>query len=304
MVFMKVFVVGDICLDVLCCIRERAALGEEKHIDNLTFSLGGNAANFAFAAAKLGLKPELFSALGKDFASAFLKQQVKSAGIKPHFIEPGLQNSYTVLLVEKNGQRFAYSSKGSLEKLTAKGLEKSLLQKLHAGDLVFFGGYFHIPAMHSGFPKLLKKIREKNCLIGFDLCFDEFGKWKIFHFLSLIDFLFLNDLELARSTKKKSEKSAIAFLFSKGASNVILKKGQNGSAFFSKDFFCKAKAFPARAVDTTGAGDIFNAAFLKAFFSGADAKKCLEFANFAAAKKIERHGLFVPAQSILKRKLQ
>ncbi len=301
---MKLFVAGDICLDVLCSIRERAALGEEKHIDNLTFSLGGNAANFAFAAAKLGLKPELFSAIGKDFASAFLKQQAKSAGIKPHFIESTLQNSYSILLVEKNGQRFAYSSKGALEKVTAKELEKNLLPKLNSGDLVFFGGYFHITALHPGFPQLLKKIRKKNCLIGFDLCFDEFGKWKIFHFLPFIDFLFLNDLELQHLAKKKSEKSAIAFLFGKGASNVILKKGPRGSAFFSKEFSCKAKAFPAKPVDTTGAGDIFNASFLKAFFLGANAKRCLEFANFVAAKKVEKHGLFVPPQSILKGKLQ
>ncbi len=73
---MKVFVVGDLCLDVLCNIREHAALGEEKHIYNLNFSLGGNAANFSFAASKLGFDVELHSAIGKDFATAFLKKQL------------------------------------------------------------------------------------------------------------------------------------------------------------------------------------------------------------------------------------
>jgi ribokinase len=301
---MKLFVVGDVCLDVLCSIRERAALGEEKHIDNLAFSLGGNAANFAFAAAKLGLKTGLVSVIGKDFATGFLKQQLKSAGVKLHFKEAQIQNSYSVHLVEKNGQRFSYSAYKTLEIFFSKDVEKLLLPKLGSGDIVFFGGYFHIPSMHSGFSRLLKKIRDKGCLVGFDLNFDEFGKWKIFDFLPLIDFLFLNDLELKCLTRKQKEKEATELLFSKGASSIILKKGAKGSAFFSNGFSCRASAVKTRAVDTTGAGDIFNAAFLKAFFEGKDAKKCLCFANFVAAKKVEKHGLFVPSQSILKKKLQ
>ncbi|HLD58884.1 MAG TPA: carbohydrate kinase family protein [archaeon] len=300
---MKVFAVGDLCLDVLCSIREHASLGEEKHIYNLNFSLGGNAANFSFAAAELGFDVELLSAIGKDFASDFLKKQLNSAGVKARLQEFPSMNSFSILLVNPDGQKSTYSSKGALENLTAEHVEKELLPRLKQGDLVFFGGYFHMYGLHKGFLRLLKKIREKNCTVAFDLCFDEFQKWRILEFLPLIDFLFLNDLELQRLTKKSNEKAAISFLLEKGATKIVLKKGPKGSAFFAKKISCHAKAVKAPAVDTTGAGDIFNAAFLKAFFEDLNCKKCLEFANFAASRKISRHGLFLPERSILNKKI-
>ncbi|MDD5147967.1 MAG: carbohydrate kinase family protein [Candidatus ainarchaeum sp.] len=300
---MKVYAIGDICLDVLCSIRERAALGEEKHIHNLVFSLGGNAANFAFAAAKLGLDVELFSAIGNDFATGFLKKSLKGAGVKSSMKPHPMQNSYSIHMIEKNGQRFSYSTKGPLEKLSSGEIEKKLLPRLKQGDIVFFGGYFHILELHKGFSPLLKKIKSKGCLIAFDLCFDEYGEWKILDFAEEIDFLFMNEIELGQLTKKSSEKEAIKLLFKKGASNIILKKGPNGSEFFSHCASFREKAPRVKAADTTGAGDIFNAAFLKAFIEGKDAKACLKFANFVASAKVARHGLFVPSQRILKQKL-
>lgn len=300
---MKIFVVGDLCVDVLCSLREEGSLGEEKNIENLTFSLGGNAANFAFAASKLGMKHEFFSAIGKDFATGFLKGSLKSAKINFCLKEVPMQNAFSILLVGKRGEKTTYSNKGALKKFSCKDIEKKVLPRLKPGDIVFFGAYFHMLGLHNGFLQLLKKIKNKGCLVGFDLCFDEYGKWAIIPFLPFIDFLFLNELELRHLSKKASEKDGIEFLFSRGSSNIMLKKGPKGSSFFSDCACFHEKAPKVNELDTTGAGDIFNAAFLKAFIEGKNARQCLGFANFVASAKVAKHGLFIPSQRILKQKL-
>jgi len=295
---MKIFVVGDITLDILCKTGNYAKPGEETGLESLDFSLGGNAANFAFAASKLGFKTELFSAIGNDFATSFLKKQLSSCGIKQSLKKTALHNACSVILVGKKGERSIYSEKGALETLSSKDIEKKLLPKLKHGNIVFFGAYFHLAKMHKGFPKLLKKIRKKGCAIAFDACFDTYGKWKVMHLLKCLDIFFLNELELEHIAKTKNKSKAVKKLFSKGASIIVLKKGAKGSELFLPDFSVSVPASKANAVDTTGAGDIFNAAFLYAFFSGASEKKSLEFANFMAGQKISKHGLFVPAGSV------
>ena len=299
----KIFVVGDLCVDVLCKTKKYAKAGEEAYLDDLTFSLGGNAANFAFASAKLGMKPELFSAIGKDFSTGFLKEELRSVGIKSSLKQMTLENAYSIILVGQKGERAIYSGKGVLEEITARDIERMLLPKLKKGSIVFFGAYYHLRGIHKGFLKLLRKIKEKQCFIAFDLCFDAFGKWKLFPFLKYIDLLFLNTIELAHVAHKRNEKDAINLLFKKGASKIVLKRGPKGARFFSPNVSVNSSAFRRKAVDTTGAGDIFNAAFMKAYLKGLDTEKALKFANFAAAQKISKHGLFMPAKRILNKKL-
>ncbi|MBN1940931.1 MAG: carbohydrate kinase family protein [Candidatus Diapherotrites archaeon] len=299
----KIFAVGDITLDILCSVNKQIDFGAEAHLNNLTFSLGGNAANFAFAASKMGLNIELLSPIGNDFATPFVTEQLRSAGVKLNLKKFNGTNACSIIMVGKNGRRAIYSRKGVLEKISSRDIEKMLLPKLKQGDIVFFGAYFHMPGMRKGFKKLLEKICAKNCFIVFDTCYDAYGRWKILGFLKYFHILFINEIELRKVTKKKDEEKAVAVLFRNGASLIVLKKGARGSKFFAPDIAFSAKAAKAQAIDTTGAGDVFNAAFLLAFLSGVNEKKALGFANFVAAKKTEKHGLFVPAKKVLKGKL-
>ncbi len=292
----RIFVVGDLNLDILCKIRELADFNEEADISNLKFSLGGNASNLGYAAASLGLDVELLSAIGKDFSTSFLKNYLKRANVKLNLINSKGLNGYSIVLVNKNGEKAIYSGKGACGELTAKIIEKKLLPKIKPGDLIYFGGYFHLLKVHKGFPQLLKKIKRNGCTIAFDLCYDEFGKWKVNHLLKYIDLLFLNEIELEKVAKGKNKLQKIKFLIKNGAKNIILKKGKKGVTFYSKDRVVKEKAITAKVIDTTGAGDVFNAGFLYGKINQYSEKNCLRIANFVAWKKIQQTGLAIPSE--------
>ncbi len=293
----KLFSVGDLCLDLLQEIGKDLQFGEEHALRSLDFSIGGNAANFAVIASKLGLKPVLVSSIGRDFATPFLRKNLAKAGVSSKFIKSSLPNSFSVIAVNRRGERAIQSVKNCLNEITAKRIEKILLPQLGEQDIVFFGGFYHLTKLRPGFLSLLKKIKKRRAVICFDTCFDTTGKWGIAKFLPFIDYLFVNDIELKHVARGSSLKKRAELLLEKGAGCVAVKQAGKGATVFARPF--TAMRFPSLAgkvVDTTAAGDAFNTGFVFGLMRDWSLNNCALAANFVAARKIREHGLAAPRQ--------
>lgn len=292
----RIFSVGDLCIDILQEISSAVKFGEEHSLEDLEFSVGGNAANFAVMGAKLGLKPVLISAIGSGLGTPFLRKQLADAGVSSFLAESRENNAISFILVNRRGERAIESTKTSLHGLSSRGVARSLLPKLKAGDIVFFGGFYHLPKMRPGFRALLQKIKKKRALVCFDTCFDTHGVWDIGSFIPFIDYLFVNDIELKHIASGGNEARRVASLFKNGASVVAVKQAGSGSTLFVKGF--PPKHFPSvakKVVDTTGAGDSFNAGFVFGLVRGWSLCNCMLAASFVAARKIAQHGLAAPS---------
>ncbi len=297
----QVFSVGDLCIDVLQEIKNPVEFGKEHSLKDLNFSIGGNAANFAVIGSKLGFKPKLLSAIGKDFATSFLKKNLSKANVKRSLISCNERNAFSIILVDRRGERAIQSTKSCLKELTAKRIEKMLLPGLTQGDVVFFGGFYHLPNLRSGFKTLLKKIKKHNVIVCFDTCFDTKRIWSISQFLPFIDFLFVNDLELKHIAKGSTMQKRVVSLFNKGSNVVVVKQAGKGASLFVKDFKPEQfKSVAGKVVDTTGAGDAFNAGFVLGLMNDWSLDNCMRSGNFVAAKKVQVHGLAAPSVSAVK----
>ena len=294
----QVFAVGDITVDVLLGLKKGAKFGEEQALDDLVFSVGGNAANFAVVGSKLGFNPKLVSILAEDFVAPFLRKELAKAKVSAHFAK-GLQgNAFSIVAVKSNGERAIHSMKQSLSELTASQVSKLVLPALKKRDIVFFGGFFHLAKLRPGFKQLLSKIKKRGAVVCFDTCFDTFGKWKIAGFLPFIDYLFVNEVELKNVSSGSSMRACVERLFKNGATVVVVKQGRKGATLFAKH--SKPKHFNAlskKAVDTTGAGDAFNAGFVFGLLNKFSLGKCVLAGNFVASRKIKVHGLAAPNAS-------
>ena len=71
---------------------------------------------------------------------------------------------------------------------------------------------------------------------------------------------------------------------------VVLTKGRRGSIVAQQDEIYEIKAGLATAIDTTGAGDCFNAGIVFGLLRNWDILKMLRFANALAAIMISRRG--------------
>ncbi len=285
----KVFAVGDLNVDVFTHVRGLTEFGTEAHAEKFYCTLGGNAANFAAAIASLGVGTALVSALGSGQFAQFLRSQLKKFHVKPLLHKSSLQNGVSNIFVRKDGERAILSNKGCLAELDTRTVAKALIPRLSAGDIVFFGGFFHLPRMRKNFLKLLKAIKRKNAAIVFDACYDEYGKWQVRDFLRQIDVFILNETELLKIAPAKTTGASIRKLQSWGAEEVVLKRGQKGAECHSAPDGTEPLHVPApkvKAFNATGAGDFFNAGYVYGLAHGFSALNCLRCGNFVASRKV------------------
>jgi ribokinase len=75
-----------------------------------------------------------------------------------------------------------------------------------------------------------------------------------------------------------------------GVRNVLLKLGENGAYLASAEGHTRISPYKVHAVDTTGAGDAFNAAFATGLLRGMTPVNAGSFAAAAAAISVTRAG--------------
>ena len=106
--------------------------------------------------------------------------------------------------------------------------------------------------------------------------------------LSFIDFITPNETEARISCGWEhrnpiSDEEAAQKLFSLGCKNVIVTQGDKGCLILNEKGFCTIPGFRfPEIVDSTGAGDAFNAALAVALMEGKSLPDACRFANAAA----------------------
>jgi len=114
--------------------------------------------------------------------------------------------------------------------------------------------------------------------------------------LEKLDYITPNETELAKITGRECEKveqisQATETLLKKGVKNVIVTMGERGALLANKNGIEVFPAFHAETVvDTTAAGDCFNAAFTVALAEGKSLRHALMFANAASSIVVSRQG--------------
>lgn len=119
--------------------------------------------------------------------------------------------------------------------------------------------------------------------------FDSFDKDRFY--FDIADILIFNEFAFKKIKKEQRKEDIIKKVLStKKDKIVIITKGKDGCELFTENNHFIEKGIKANIVDTTGAGDMFNATFLYCRFTGKDLKTSLKTANIEAAKSVERFG--------------
>lgn len=106
--------------------------------------------------------------------------------------------------------------------------------------------------------------------------------------LGYVDYITPNEGELSRLTGLPTgtlEEAEIAArqLLERGAGHVVAKLGGNGCLYVDKERAIHAPGFQVQVVDTTAAGDSFNAGLAFALANGYETERMLRFANAVGA---------------------
>ena len=267
---MKLICAGEAFEDLIFVGLERLPeLGEEIKTDRFTATIGGGAVITAVKAARLGMRTELISALSDASVTRLKKERVVVTNLRkpnePHAITAALSTGDDRAFVTYNGVN------AQLEERLARVIPKVKTDHLH---LCFY------PHNCRQWTVILTKLRDKGITTSWDFGWNEplIDDRGLTDLIDALDFVFINDREAQLYTGTSSLQDAIAEWQQRKAITII-KLGDQGAAWLAPDRHVHVRAPKVKAIDTTGAGDSFNAGFLVAWMHGKTPEQCLTAGN-------------------------
>lgn len=255
-------------------------LGEEVKTDRFTATIGGGAVITAVQAARLGMKTTLISALGEHAVMRLKKERVTVTNLRkpnePHAITAALSTGDDRAFVTYNGVN------AKLEERLAKILPKVKATHLH---LCFY------PHNCRQWTAIVSKLRDRGITTSWDFGWNEplTNDRGLTDLIDTLDFLFVNDREARLYTGTSSLQDAIVEWRRRSAITII-KLGDQGAVWLAPDRDILVPAPKVKAIDTTGAGDSFNAGFLVAWMNSKQPEQCLAAGNKVGAASTRTAG--------------
>ena len=285
-----VYVYGDVNIDIVIPnVNKFPAPGQEEEVPVMETFTGGGAALFALGLGKLGLRPVFQGEVGDDCYGEFIRNAFRESNVDSSL----LKTSSTL----KTGLSLSFTNQDDRSFLTYRGTnEKICIEEVDLKQ-VAYASHIHVTgyageANHASYLSFLKKVKEDTqATVSFDVGWDPTEEWKpeICQLFPYIDVLFMNQTEAANYSRKDSPRE-VAEEFARTCGMAVGKLGRSGSIAVKDGTFYQAAPYPVEAVDTTGAGDSFNAGFIYGFLKGKDVEECLKCGNGCGALSVTALG--------------
>ena len=252
---------------------------------------GGSASNQAAWLARFGVPVALAARVGlADLPQQ--QAQLRAAGVVPMLSgDPVLGTGMLVNIIDPNGERSFLTDRGASVTLSADDLPLSLLAGL---ELVHVSGYaLFAPGPRAAVMSFMAVARSRGVAVTVDPAsvgfLEEVGPDNFLGWTRDASILFPNADEAACLTGRRDPAAQIRFLTDR-YDLVVVKRGAEGAEAATSDIRLRAAAPDVEAIDTTGAGDAFLAAFLAARLAGASLESCLRRGVEAGAEATTRIG--------------
>jgi sugar/nucleoside kinase (ribokinase family) len=261
-------------------------------------NIGGNAANFSVCLTKLGVPTSLIGKVGKDLLGQHLLDSLRKMGVDVSNVSFSMDpTSVSMIASNLQGERGVIHYVGANESLSDKDV---VLEDFPDSEILHLCAYYLLPSLEGeSAENLLKKARSFGLTTTFDVAWDVKGHWKIGSLLRFVDFFMPNEIEATMITRKTNPSKSAAAIIEMGAANVVIKLGSRGCLIRTSDGDeMELPAYKVNAVDTTGAGDAFDAGFVYGLHEKWPLKRVCGFANAVAALTLAEPGCSTPSISL------
>ena len=287
----RVIAIGDAIVDRITPPMPPLPRGDfQGHIEAFETLPGGNATNFALQISQLGAKTAFVGVLGRDANGDLLRQAYRRHGVRAIVrTEAGRPTGATVALSWTGGGRALITSLGANGAFRLSDIPP---KALNGNDHLHRAGFWWTPRL-MGRPtaQLLARARHAGVGTSLDMSTDPHG-WTNARIkaarmaLPFVDTFFGNEVEVAALGGKSSPFEAAMRILELGAGEVVVHRGNRGSARIAPNGITKMRAFSVPVENPTGCGDVFNAAYVYARLLDDPMSAALRFANAASALHI------------------
>lgn len=281
---------------------ELIRLLEDKHNHEVVEQCGGgSAANTMVAVAQLGAKSFYSCKVASDATGDFFMKDLAAAGVKTNLDggrDPG-HSGQCISMVTPDAERSMTTHLGISEALSTLELDESALKN---SKYLYIEGYLVTsPTAMAAARKAQDVARAAGVKVSltlsdpaivehFNAAFDEFAEHGI-------DLIFCNEEEAMIWTASRTAEEAFGKLKTI-CEMAVMTRGKAGAMTWDGKVAETVPGVTAKAVDTTGAGDIFAGSFLAAISQGHSFKEAATLANRVAAKLVSQFGARLTSEEI------
>jgi sugar/nucleoside kinase (ribokinase family) len=295
-----IVVVGDINPDIIVADPDPVPIFDEveRVVDSIRMTVGSSSAIFACGAARLGLRVAFAGVVGDDALGRFMLDAMAERGIDVSAcaVDPHRPTGATVILTSPS-QRAMLTAMGAIGALDVDAVPSSLIGRARH---LHIGAFYLQDRSRARLPGFFATARERGLTTSFDTNWDPTERWDggVVETLRASDVFFPNAVEARRIARIDDVDEAAAALATMGAEArtdggpvVAVKLGAAGAlAVTAGGPIVRVPALPVDPVDTTGAGDSFDAGFLRAWLDGGDLRESLELGVACGALSTGRLG--------------
>jgi len=285
------------------CMLELASLGSEQ----MQLGFAGDSYNVAVYLARNGIKTRYLTAIGDDPYSDQMLARFRTEGIDTSAVHR-IANSLPGLYLIQNsadGERefFYYRSEAAVRQLFNKVPTAKLAEQLADAKVIYFSG-ISLAIFDQRSRAILFDLLSAAKQAGARLVFDTNYRSRLWpdsatcravinHFLTLVDIALVTDCDEQALYNDLCAETTLQRL-SQQVSEVVVKRGPEACLVLHQGQRHTIELAPVeRLVDTTGAGDAFNAAYLAARLKGQPVDKAVLFGHQLASQVIQHKGAII-----------
>jgi ribokinase len=280
---------GALNVDTLLKVDKLAGAEEESFIQDSTEACGGSAANTMVGLARLGCKVGFVGKVADDHEGKLQIDCFKTEGVDTDGIIRAKKGKSGVCLgfVDKKGARALYINSGVNDTIEFRELKPAYVsqtQFLHLSSFVGEKSFRTQKKLMSFLPDSVK--------ISFDpgSLYAQKGFAAIEPIIQNSTVMMPNAMELELLTGQTEIPKGAAMLIDMGVEIVAVKLGSKGCYVTNGEEKKTIQPFKVPVVDTTGAGDAFNAGFLYGLLHDKTLAECGRLGNFVASRCVMKMG--------------
>ncbi|MCL5097306.1 MAG: ribokinase [Candidatus Omnitrophica bacterium] len=287
----QIAVIGSLNADFVINLERFPVAGETLIGRDFKVFPGGKGANQAYGVARLGGRVSMIGQVGNDAQADWLIANLAAAGVDTAQVrrDPTVASGVALIAIDAAGQNQIIIVPGANGNFGLDQLKASR-ETIASAGLVLLQLEIPMPTVEAA----ARLAKESGAVVIFDPAparpiSDEL--------LAGADYVTPNETELAILTGVPPSDFTLAEALGKarelrarGAKKVLVKMGAKGALLVGDGMEHHWPAMPVTAVDTTAAGDAFNAAFAFALAEGQTELEAGRFATAAAACSVTRPG--------------
>lgn len=266
-------------------------LGTEQEFGAYLLTLGSSTAITCLLMQRLGLTTAMSAYVGDDEYGRFCRAalDVEQVGVELVRTHSLLATGLTVCLPYP-ADRMLLTCKGTMVLNPADIIDTTRLRQARH---IHVGSFFLQDGLRPHVAKLFKSARELGLTTSLDTGWDPQEYWlsdDLREALGHTSYLFPNAFEFEKLAGTRDLGQGVARLLHIGVGAIVLKRGPDGAVHVDANGLTSHAGFTASPVDTTGAGDAFNAGYLARMLQNAPVTQRLMFGNACGALTVAAVG--------------